>query len=185
MLKTKPAPPRHNLTGRTALVTGAAGAIGAAIAVRLAKEGADLALNDTNGEALAPIAAAVRELGRQAFCVCADVSDEAQVHAMFAAIDDRFGGLNILVNNAGISYQEDIFSTTLERWNRILAVHLTGTFLCSREAMRRMRDRRWGRIVQISSVTAHQGAINGFVHYSAAKAGQLGFSRTLARTGAP
>jgi 3-oxoacyl-[acyl-carrier protein] reductase len=186
MSTTKPTPPpRHDLTGRTALVTGAAGAIGAAIALRLAEQGAEVALNDLHGEALTPVADTIRRCGREALCLPADVADEAQVHAMFETIDARFGGISILVNNAGISYQEDIFSTTLERWNRVLAVHLTGTFLCSREAMRRMRERRWGRIIQISSVVAHRGAMYGFVHYASAKAGQLGFTRTLARTGAP
>jgi 3-oxoacyl-[acyl-carrier protein] reductase len=174
-----------DLAGRIALVTGAAGEIGCAIAEMLAAAGADVALNDLDEERLAAAAVRVAAIGWRVACMAADVSDETQVQAMFGRIDRELGPVTILVNNAGISYPEDIFATSLEHWNRILGVHLTGTFLCAREAMLRMRPLGWGRIVQVSSVTAHQGALKGFVHYAAAKAGQLGFTRTLARTAAP
>ena len=105
--------------------------------------------------------------------------------AMFVGIDRAFGRIDILVNNAGIVRREDIFETTLESWHEVLDTHLTGAFLCSRAAMRRMRTQGGGRIIMNSSVTAFRGAIRGFVHYSAAKAGLIGLTHTLARTAAP
>jgi NAD(P)-dependent dehydrogenase (short-subunit alcohol dehydrogenase family) len=173
------------LAGRVALVTGAGRGIGAGIAKALARHGADVVINDVNSALPEEVAAEIRQGGRGALCAVADVSSEPDVQRMFSQIDAAFGRLDILVNNAGVGYSEDIFETSLERWKRTLDVHLTGTFLCSREAMLRMREQRWGRIIQISSVTAHQGALRGFVHYATAKAGQLGFTRTLARTAAP
>ncbi|PTX91382.1 3-oxoacyl-ACP reductase FabG [Opitutus sp. ER46] len=174
------------LFGQTALVTGAARGIGAAIARALAGAGADVVVNDlaASPEAEATCAA-IRATGRRALFIACDVGDEPGVQRMFAAAAAEFGRLDILVNNAGIVRHEDIFATTLESWNAVLRTHLTGTFLCSREAMRIMREQRSGRIIQISSVVAHQGALYGFVHYATAKSGMLGFTRTLARTGAP
>lgn len=182
MISTSP----FTLPGKVALVTGAARGIGSAIARALAQAGADVVINDL---ALTPDAEAtcdaIAQTGRRARFLAADVSDEAAVQHMFGAIQEDFGRLDILVNNAGVVRNEDIFSTSLQSWNAVIGTHLTGTFLCSREAMRMMRERRSGRIIQISSVVAHQGALFGFVHYAAAKSGMLGFTRTLARTGAP
>lgn len=175
-----------DLKGRTSLVTGAGGAIGTAIARALASSGASVALNDISASGLKPLEEELREMhGAKVVSVCGSVASENDVRQIFSHLDREWGGVDILINNAGLSYDEDIFNTTLERWNEIIGVHLTGTFLCAREAMLRMRDRGWGRIIQISSVSAHQGAVKGFIHYSSAKAGQLGFTKTLARTAAP
>lgn len=174
------------LLGKVALVTGAARGIGAAIAKALAAAGADVIVNDrANDEQAAETCAAIEHLGRRASHRRADVTDEAAVAALFDAVRSDFGRLDILVNNAGIVRHEDIFATSLASWRAVLDTHLTGTFLCSRAAMTLMREQRWGRIIQVSSVVAHQGARYGFVHYATAKAGLLGFTRTLARTAAP
>lgn len=174
------------LLGRVALVTGSGRGIGAGIARAFAAAGADVVINDLPESAgAAEVSAAIGSAGRRSAFVAADVAVEQQVVAMFAAIDEKFGGIDILVNNAGIVRHEDIFRTSLDSWRSVIDTHLTGAFLCSREAMTRMRERGRGRIIQISSVVAHQGAIHGFVHYAAAKSGLLGFTRTLARTSAP
>ena len=113
-----------------------------------------------------------------------DVRLEADVESMFQTIDREFGRLDILVSNAGIVRREDIFETTLESWHEVVDTHLTGFFLCAKAAMLRMREQRSGRIIVNSSVTAWRGAIRGVVHYSAAKAGQIGRVHTLAQTAA-
>ncbi|MEN6532363.1 MAG: 3-oxoacyl-ACP reductase family protein [Bryobacteraceae bacterium] len=173
------------LDGKVALVTGSSRGIGAAIARTFAQAGADIIIDHLAQPAEAEqVRQEIKSLGRCCLVVEADVRDEQQVASLFTAIDDHFGRLDILVNNAGIVFSEDIFSTTLTNWTETLATHLTGTFLCSREGMKRMRNERGGRIIQISSVVAHQGALRGFVHYAAAKSGMLGFTRTLARTAA-
>jgi 3-oxoacyl-[acyl-carrier protein] reductase len=175
------------LDGKVALVTGAARGLGAGIAIGLAKAGAAaVVVNDLQPSSQADqTVAAIREAGSGASFLVADVRDEAAVEAMFAAIDRDYGRIDILVNNAGIVRQEDIFHTSLESWRAVLDTHLTGAFLCCRAAMLRMRRQRSGRIITNSSVTAWRGAIRGFVHYAAAKAGQIGLTRTLARTAAP
>lgn len=174
------------LAGQVALVTGAARGIGAAIARALAAAGADLVVVDrANEDQAALTCAAIADLGRRAVHRRADVTDEAAVADLFETVRRDFGRLDILVNNAGIVRHEDIFSTTLDSWRSVLDSHLTSTFLCSRAAMGLMCGRKRGRIIQISSVVAHQGARYGFVHYATAKAGLLGFTRTLARTAAP
>ena len=174
------------LQGKVGLVTGAGRGIGAGIAQAFAAAGADVVVNDL-AESAASIAVcrAIAATGRRALFCAADVSREDDVARMFSTIAAEFGQLDIMVNNAGIARHEDIFTTSLESWNAVINTHLTGAFLCSREAMRVMRTQGSGRIIQISSVVAHQGAIHGFVHYAAAKSGLLGFTKTLARTAAP
>lgn len=175
------------LNGKVALVTGAGRGLGAAIALEIAKAGArvvivnDLEETPSSRETLVRI----REAGAQALFFAADVRSEDMVEAMFAAIDRDFQRIDILVNNAGITRREDIFSTSLQSWHDVIDTHLTGAFLCSRAAMIRMKVQRSGRIITNSSVVAWRGAILGFVHYAAAKAGQIGMTRTLARTAAP
>ncbi|MEN6534823.1 MAG: 3-oxoacyl-ACP reductase family protein [Bryobacteraceae bacterium] len=173
------------LDGKVALVTGASRGIGACIARTLATAGAQIVVNHLNEpEEAEAVCAQIRELGGKAIPIAADVRSEPQVREMFAQIDKEPGRIDILVNNAGVGNYEDIFNTTIGSWRWVLETHLTGTFLCAQQAMERMKSQRYGRIIQISSVVAHQGALRGFVHYATAKSGQLGFTRTLARTGA-
>jgi len=174
------------LTGKVALVTGAARGIGKGIALVLAEKGADIIINDKKmnyeGEA---VAAQIQAMGRKTMLVEADVSKEAEVKTLFENIQRNFGRLDILVNNAGTSQAKDIFDTSLEDWEYIINTNLTSTFLCSQAAMHLMAAQRAGRIINISSVVGERGALFGHVHYAATKSGMLGMTMTLARTGAP
>ncbi len=174
------AEPRH-----LALVTGAGRGLGRGIASCLAEAGFDIAVNDLqDGREAQETVAAVLERGGQAWIEPADVADEAAVDAMFARLAAR-GGVDVLVNNAGTAQAADIFAISLADWERILAINLRSCFLCSRRAAEQMRTKGVGRIVSISSVSGQQGALFGHVHYSASKAGIIGFSKALARTMAP
>jgi NAD(P)-dependent dehydrogenase (short-subunit alcohol dehydrogenase family) len=114
----------------------------------------------------------------------ADVADPDQVNRLFDEVESRFGRLDILINNAGISQSKDIFSIEFSDWKKILAVNLDSGFLCSKRAMLLMQKQKYGRIIFISSMVAHQGALFGHLHYAASKSGQLGLMKTLARTAA-
>jgi 3-oxoacyl-[acyl-carrier protein] reductase len=175
------------LDGKVALVTGAARGLGAGIALAFASAGAKtVVVNDICGpEGAADTLESIRAADAAPVFHAADVRSEEEVEAMFARVVADYGRLDILVNNAGIVRREDIFDTTLESWRAVLDTHLTGTFLCARAAMRIMREQQSGRIIQIGSVVAWRGAIRGYVHYAAAKAGMAGLTRTLARTAAP
>jgi NAD(P)-dependent dehydrogenase (short-subunit alcohol dehydrogenase family) len=174
------------LEGKVALVTGSIRGIGKGIALVLAEKGADVILNGVNPNPEADkLQAQIEAMGRKALTIYADVSDELQVEAMFEQIVQTFGRLDILVNNAGTSQAKDIFEEELTDWERIIRINLTSVFLCSKEAMKIMREQKSGRIIQVSSVVGHRGALFGHVHYAATKSGMFGFSKTLARTAAP
>ena len=174
------------LDGKTALVTGASRGLGRGIALCLARAGADVIVNYRSSKAQAEdVAREITSLGRRATVQQADVSSEDEVKQMMAAVEAEAGHLDILVNNAGTTRAESIDEIDLDSWNHILATNLTGTYLCSRHAIPLMKTRGWGRIVQVSSVVGENGALYGHVHYAASKSGQLGFTKTLARTVAP
>ena len=183
MNKSSSVCPLLDLTGKIALVTGAAQGLGRATAETLAGCGAQVIVNHLNQPDVAEMLA--NNLGNGAWAAQADVSSEAEVERLFETIRQRCGRLDILVNNAGTARSQDIFETSLEDWTQVLNTNLTSCFLCSRRAMELMREQRSGRIVNISSVVAHRGALFGHVHYAATKSGILGFTKTLARTGAP
>ena len=174
------------LNGKVALVTGSSRGIGKGIALSLARAGADVVVNYVGSEQAAnDVAAQIREMGRRALVVRADVSAAEDVRSLFAQIMATFGKLDILVNNAGTSQPRDIFEMTNEDWDRIIRTNLTSGMLCSRAAMEIMREQRSGRIIFISSVVGERGALFGHVHYAATKSGQIGMVKTLARTAAP
>lgn len=176
----------QNLSGQVALVTGSAQGIGRGIALVLAEQGADIVINDKMpGGQAETVASQIRDLGRRAVVVRADVSVADEVTNLFEAIEKEFGRLDILVNNAGTSRSEDIFETKEDDWQFIINTNLTSCFLCSKAAMKIMAAQKSGRIVNISSVVAEQGALFGDVHYAASKSGILGITKTLARTAAP
>jgi len=191
--------------GRVVLVTGGGSGIGRAIATRFASEGARVVVNDIRAESAE---ATVKAIGGEARAVVADVADSARVRAMFEEVARIFGGLDVLVNNAGIGEVDPSNRETLatkietrvaemmtgtrethwdvtqnlsdEAWSRMLAVHLNGTFYCTREALALMSRVNRGAIVNISSVAGLMG-IEAAPHYGAAKAGILGFTRSVAR----
>ena len=165
-------------TPRVAMVTGAARGIGAATAVRLAQDGAAVAVCDLSADGCADTVRAVQDVGGRAMAVGMDVSDRAQVESGVAAIVDELGRLDILVNNAGLIRDNLLFKMTDEDWDLVLNVHLKGAFLCSQAVQKHMVEQRYGRIVSLSS-TGGDGN-RGQANYSAAKAGIRGFTKTLA-----
>jgi 3-oxoacyl-[acyl-carrier protein] reductase len=161
---------------RVAVVSGAARGIGAAVARRLAADGRDVALVDLADAT--PVADELRASGVRAFAVQADVTDAAAVKAAFADVADRLGPPTILVNNAGVLRDNLLFRMTEDDWDTVLSVHLRGAFLMSRAAQASMVEAGWGRVVNLSSTSAHGN--RGQANYSAAKAGMVGFTKTLA-----
>ncbi|HEX9820235.1 MAG TPA: glucose 1-dehydrogenase [Methylomirabilota bacterium] len=181
------------LRGQTALVTGASSGIGAGVARALAAAGAAVAVNYVAGPEMAEaVVADIERAGGTAMIVQADVSQEGQVQAMFGAVLGAWGGLDILVSNAGIQKDAAITEMTLAQWNAVIGVNLTGTFLCAREAARAMIrrgirpavSRAAGKIVCISSV--HEVIPwAGHVNYAASKGGMKLFMQSLAQELAP
>jgi glucose 1-dehydrogenase len=181
------------LLGQKALVTGASSGIGRAIALSLGDAGADVVINYVGGEDKAEaLAEEIRTRGARALTLRADVSDETQVRAMFSALLDEFGTLDILVNNAGLQQDAPFHELTLAQWNKVLAVNLTGQFLCSREAVREFIRRgvrrevscSAGKILCVSSV--HEVIPwAGHVNYAASKGGVMLMMKSLAQEVAP
>jgi 3-oxoacyl-[acyl-carrier protein] reductase len=167
------------LQGQVALITGAGRGIGKAIALRFAKEGADVAVVDLNGEWARTTAAEITELGRRAFAKTVDVSDYDQVQDMVREAVATLGQLDILVNNAGIGKAQPFLHITKENWERHLHVHLFGSFYCAQAAAREMAQRNYGRIINIASVAGLMGPID-LAPYGAAKAGIIGLTRAAA-----
>jgi len=156
---------------RTSLVTGSNRGIGAGIALRLAADGADVAINYLEGEAEAEaIAAQIRALGRRALLVPADLRDPQALAAMMDCVLQTFGTLDILVNNAGVGIFSTFLETSLQTWTETMDTNLRAAFLCSQIAARAMAARKFGRIVHITS-TGSQVAIPQLAHYCASKAG--------------
>jgi len=165
--------------GKVALVTGASRGIGRAIAAALGSAGCRVALNYRERQADAEAAACLMDEA-ETMLVRADVSCRGQVARMVREVAATLGAIDILVNNAGIAKVQAIEEITLEDWEEQLAVNLTSCFLTTQEVLPGMRERRWGRIINISSVAAQAGSIVG-PHYAAAKAGMLGLTRGYAR----
>jgi 3-oxoacyl-[acyl-carrier protein] reductase len=167
------------LEGKVALITGAGSGIGRAIALCFGGEGADIAVNDINLEAAQQTAEQVRQLGRRAAVVQADVADETQVNAMVDRAIKELGGVHILINNAGLASGGPAMEESLADWDRMVAIVLRGTYLCSRRAARWMSQNGGGKIVNISSTAGLKGG-PGMSAYSAAKAGVMALTRNLA-----
>jgi 3-oxoacyl-[acyl-carrier protein] reductase len=166
-----------DLTGKTALITGASGGIGGAIAKTLHGQGATVVLSGTRAEALEALRA---ELGERAFIAVANLSDIASVEALPKAAEEAAGaGIDILVNNAGITKDNLFMRMKDEEWDQVIAVNLTAAFRLSRAVLRGMMKKRWGRIIQITSVVGATGNA-GQGNYAAAKAGLVGMTKSLA-----
>jgi 3-oxoacyl-[acyl-carrier protein] reductase len=175
----------NKLGGRRALITGASRGIGAAIALAFADEGCDIAFCHLgDGEKAAEVKRAIEDRGRTSFVADCDVSDEVAVPVMVAGARKALGGIDILVNNAGHSAEKSFEDLSVKDWDRMIAVHLRGTFLASRACYGAMCKRGWGRIINIASQHALKGTL-GKVHYCAANAGIIGLTKALAREGAP
>lgn len=167
------------LQGQIALITGSGRGIGKAIALRFAREGADIAVVDLNGEWAQATGEEIRGLGRRVFVKTADISDYDQVQAMVREAVGALGKLDILVNNAGIGKVQPFLEITKENWERHLHVHLFGTFYCAQAVAREMAKQKYGRIINIASVAGLMGPID-LAPYGAAKAGIIGLTRAAA-----
>lgn len=164
---------------KVAIVTGGASGIGLAIARRLGRDGARVAVFDLNSADAEAAAGKIRADGGSAIAVEADVADRDSVDRAVAEVRSQFGPVTILVNNAGKEGFQPFLKITEETWNGILAVNLTGTFHCCQSVLPDMIDAGWGRIVNISSSSAHSGQPL-MTHYVASKAGVIGFTKALA-----
>jgi 3-oxoacyl-[acyl-carrier protein] reductase len=166
------------LDGRVAFVTGAGRGIGAATALRLAEEGARVALADIDSEGSQQVAAELDRLGSEGLVVRCNVADSTNVQDAIDQTASHFGQLDILVNNAGVLRDNLLFKMSEEDWDTVMNVHLKGAFLCSRAAQKYMVQQKYGRIVSLSSTSALGN--RGQANYSSAKAALQGLTRTLA-----
>lgn len=173
-----------DLRGKLSLVTGSSRGIGQAIALNLATNGSDVIVNYQTSEAQAhEVVEKIRSLGVQSVGFQADVSSVKEVERMIQAIEQQMrANIDILVNNAGtplrLSSIEDI---SLELWNRVIAINLTGAMLCSRCIIPGMKEKKWGRIINVSSISARSGGGPGGIPYASSKAGLSGFTKGLAK----
>jgi 3-oxoacyl-[acyl-carrier protein] reductase len=165
-------------TPRTAIVTGAARGIGAAVAKRLSRDGFAVAVLDLDEASCKPVVEAIESAGGKALAVGVDVSDEPAVISAVARVADELGPPTVLVNNAGITRDNLLFKMSTDDWDAVMNVHLRGSFLMSKATQKHMTEAGWGRIVNLSSTSALGN--RGQANYAAAKAGLQGFTKTLA-----
>jgi len=168
------------LKGKVALITGAAQGIGRTIALKLAANGADVAVSDLNLERLNETAKEISDIGRHVITIRANVSDLKDAEEMIEETVTKLGGIQILVNNAGITKDGLLLRMKEEDWDAVLSVNLKGVFNCTKAAVRHMSKERYGRIVNIASIVGEMGNA-GQANYSASKAGVIGFTKTVAR----
>lgn len=171
------------LKDKVALVTGAGGGIGQAIALRLATEGADVVINDIRLEPAQSVVDEIQAMGQKSLAVAADVSRSEDVHRMFEQILEQFGRIDILINNAGGAARErsaPFDQLNEEVWNDVVGSNLNGTMLCSRAALRSMIKQQSGKIINIASISPWLAGYSG-VDYAAAKSGVITMTRTIAK----
>ena len=168
------------LAGKVALITGAAQGIGKAVALLLARNGADIVVSDINLEKAEETAREIEAIGVKAMALKVNVASLVDVEQMTGAILEKFGKIDILVNNAGITRDKLILRMTEEDWDAVLDVNLKGTFHCTKTVVRHMAKQRSGKIVSIASVVGEMGNA-GQVNYAASKAGVIGLTKTIAR----
>ncbi len=171
---------RDDFKNRTALITGSGQGIGAAIAKLFASRGANVAINDVNQESANKTVNEIISAGGNAKFFSADVTDEEQVKLMMIDIVQAFGSVDILVNNAGIMGTTKIEELSIEAWDRTLSINLKGAFICCKAVLAEMKEKRYGKIINISSLAGESGGITVAADYSASKAGMLALTKKLA-----
>lgn len=170
----------RELNRRVALVTGGSRGIGAAIALGLARAGAIVAVNYLErADAASAVCTQIKNEGGDAIAIQANVSVATDANRMVAEAEAQLGGIDILVNNAGVAYRRKLEETTEEEWDEVLRINLKSIFLVTRAVIPGMRQRKWGRIINLSSVAAQTGGAIG-AHYAASKAGIIGLTRFCA-----
>ena len=168
-----------NLRGKIALVTGAGHGIGREIALALARNGAEVVVTDVSDE-IFEVGKKIESFGNKAFPVKCDVTDAQEAEMIEEKVIEKFERIDILVNNAGIYPQKPFLEMTMEEWNKVLGINLTGVFHCTRAIVPKMVQQKYGKIVNIASIA---GAVVGYfnlAHYSASKAAIVGFTKSLA-----
>ncbi len=168
------------LKDRVAFVTGAGQGIGASVAKAYAREGARVAVIDLTLDSAGHVAREIADAGGEAMAVACDVSDRAQVEMAAEQVNAAWGRIDILVNNAGITRTAMLNKMTIEQWNQVIGVHLTGAFNCLQAVVGGMIERKYGRIIYVTSAAGVLGTI-GQINYSAAKAGILGMTKSTAK----
>jgi len=168
-----------SLKGRGAVITGGGRGIGKAVARFLAEDGAAVVVTARSTDQIEQVATELRDAGFEAHAVTCDVSDEASVLAMAKKATELLGTVDILVNNAGIAPSNPVKRVTLEEWNRVMGINVTGTFLCTRAFLPAMVEREWGRVINVASVAGLRGS-KYISTYCASKHAQIGFTRAVA-----
>ncbi|MBW1850488.1 MAG: 3-oxoacyl-ACP reductase FabG [Deltaproteobacteria bacterium] len=169
------------LKDKVAVVTGAGRGIGRAVALAFAREGADVLVNYvSNSQAADETVAEIEKIGRKAVSVKADVASTADAQNMIETAVEKLGGLDILVNNAGVSIPAMLLKMTEEQWDRVIDIHLKGTFTCTQAAARHMKEQKSGKIINMIS-TAGLFGTTGQINYASAKAGIIGFTKSASR----
>jgi 3-oxoacyl-[acyl-carrier protein] reductase len=174
---------RFDLNGRVVIITGGGKGIGKVYSEQFAKAGARVVAADIDGDSAQTVAAAITANGGEAIGLRVDISDQASTEAMSAAVLERFGTIDALVNNAALMStlaRRSWFEIPVEEWDAVMAVNLRGMFLCCRAVYPTMRERGYGKIVNISSSRIWEGSPNR-LHYTTSKAGVVGFTRAIAR----
>jgi len=169
-----------SLSGRVALVTGASQGIGRTVALRLAKDGATVAVAARNQEKLNELVSEINTAGGKAAAFALDVADEEQVKATIKSVIAQFGKVDILVNNAGITRDQLVMRMKRADWDAVLSTNLTSAYLCIQQVIGSMLKQRWGRIINITSVFGQMGQA-GQANYAASKAGLIGLTMAMAR----
>jgi 3-oxoacyl-[acyl-carrier protein] reductase len=167
------------LEGKVSIITGAAQGIGQGIAHRFAQEGAKVVICDINQKLLQQVAQDIMEQGGEVLDLIVDITDGASVRALIKQVMDKYGTVDILINNAGITRDAMLHKMDEEQWNTVMSINLTGTFNCCRAVATIMREKGYGKIINISSAARFGNA--GQVNYAATKAGVVGLTRSLAK----
>lgn len=173
------------MTAKIAIVTGAGQGMGRSVAMKLASEGNKIIVNDVNSEQADSTVSKINALGGIAYPNNADVTSHDEVTNMADQCLTLYGNIHILVNNAGVLRPTKVIDIEEQEWDWVIGVNLKGTYLCSRAVLPAMQDAGWGRIVNFSSTAGKSTSTVGGAHYTAAKAGILGFTRHLSREAAP
>lgn len=169
------------LKDKKAVITGAGRGIGRAVAIAFAKEGADVAINyHSNDTAANEVVEIINGMGQKAIAVKTDISNYNDAHAMIDRIVDELGGVDILVNNAGISQPAMLLKMEESSWDKIVNIHLKGTFNCTQAAGRYMKEKKYGKIINLISTAGIFGTV-GQINYASAKAGVIGFTKSASR----